>query len=103
MVKTWKAVERRVAKKVGGVRVGCTGRATPDVVSPWLSIECKHRARLPAWLKDALAQAKTGAGDDKLGIAILHERYKHDALVVLALSDFISWFGDMEVEDGQEV
>ena len=42
--KTWKAAERAIARALGGVRVGPTGEATPDVESDWLSVEVKTRA-----------------------------------------------------------
>ena len=48
--KTWKAVEREIARRLGGHRVGCTGKATVDVVSDWLTIEVKTRKALPTWL-----------------------------------------------------
>ena len=75
------------------------------MLSGWLAVEVKHRKRLPAWLKDALTQARTGAGE-RLALAILHESgQRHaDDLVVLRLGDFQDWFGEVrpegEVNDG---
>ena len=57
----WKETERRTARLLGGQRVGCTGKATPDVVAGWLVAECKHRKTLPQWIAHALAQARTAA------------------------------------------
>jgi hypothetical protein len=48
----FKATEREIAKRLGGERTGHLGGA--DVVTGWLSVECKHRKTLPKWLKDAL-------------------------------------------------
>ena len=100
---TWKEHERRTARILGGRRVGPIGRGGPDVVvgeSPWLLVECKHRRTLPQWLKDALDQARGAAGPHRLGVAVLHERGRHDSLVVLSLKDFSDWFcsgsGDVE-------
>ena len=94
MSKTWKTAERRIAQKLGGRRVGCTGEATPDVVvGDWLVVEVKHRQRLPQWVKAALAQARQHAGPGQLGIAVLHEKGRHDSLVLLSLADFREWFG----------
>ena len=90
---TWKQNERRVAKKLGGRRIGNTGKPTPDVITGWLAVEVKHRGRLPVWLKDALAQAKRNAGEGRLPLVVLHEKYARDSLVVLTLSDFADWFG----------
>lgn len=33
------------------------------------------------------------SGTDQLGIAVLHEHYKHDSLVVMSQRDFEEWFG----------
>lgn len=97
--KRWKATERHIARLVGGRRVPVTGRArgdTPDIAHPWLSIECKDRATLPAWLLDALAQAEAAATPSQLPIAVLHQagdRYDR-ALVVVRLADFLTWCGE---------
>ncbi|RME54045.1 hypothetical protein D6783_00020, partial [Candidatus Woesearchaeota archaeon] len=92
---TWKNTERRIAKKLNGVRVGATGAATEDVRSDWLSVEVKHRKRLPVWLWDAYSQARNGTIDgERLAIVVLHEHGKHDDMVLLSLRDFIEWFGD---------
>lgn len=95
----WKATERRIAALLGGRRVPVSGRArgdAPDVRHAWLSIECKDRASLPAWLLDALWQAEASATATQLPIAVLHEAgRRHDrALVVLRLGAFVDWFGD---------
>ena len=98
--KTWKAVERTIAKRLGGKRIGCTGQATADVVNDWLSVEVKTRKRLPAWLFRALAQAQLFAGD-KLPVVVLHEtgsRHDND-VVVLRLKDFVDWFGELCAPD----
>jgi hypothetical protein len=56
---TWKHAERQIAKRLGGRRVPVTGRAgQPDIAHPWLSIEVKHRRRLPQWLTMAMEQAE---------------------------------------------
>ena len=97
MSKTWKAAERAVAARIGGVRVSnhALGMRTPDCESDWLSVEVKHRKAFPAWLTGALAQAATNATPGKLPVAVLHQegqRYD-DALVVVRLCDFTDWFG----------
>ncbi len=94
---TWKFAERRIARQLGGQRIPVSGRAgQPDIRHPWLSIEVKHRRRLPRWLLTALAQAEQAATPGQLPVAILHQhgqRYS-EALVVLRLQDFREWFGD---------
>jgi len=98
--KTWKQVERAIARRLNGRRQGATGRRGPDVVNDWLVAEVKHRRRLPQWLKNALAQARCGAGEQRLPLVILHESgQRHsDDLVVLRLGDFQDWFGEVRPE-----
>jgi hypothetical protein len=95
---TWKHAERQIAKWLNGRRVPVSGRAgQPDVAHPWLSIEVKHRRRLPQWLTMALLQAEQAAAPDQLPIAVLYEageRYGR-SLVVLRLDAFEEWFGDI--------
>jgi hypothetical protein len=95
----WKAAERTLARLIGGRRVPVSGRGRgdqPDIAHPWLSIECKHRQTIPAWLTDALAQARAAAHRDQLPVALIHQhgaRYGQ-TLVVMTLDDFTAWFGD---------
>ena len=96
--RAWKATERAIGARLGGRRIPITGRQrgdVPDVAHEWLSIEVKHRQTLPAWLKDALAQAHAAARGSQLPVAILHEAgSRHDRDVVcLSLADFEAWFG----------
>jgi len=90
MSKTWKAVERAIASRLGGRRVPVTGRGgAPDVEHALLAVEVKHRKELPRWLKHAMAQAEAAARDGKVPVVVLHERgQRHaDDLVVLRLGD----------------
>jgi len=103
----WKRTERRTAAILGGKRVPITGRQrgdSPDVAHPWLSVECKHRKRLPAWILDAMDQARAAARLDQLPVAILHEsgRRHDDNLVLVRLGDFREWFGPEVSDDGNE-
>ncbi len=92
---TWKHTERRIARTLGGQRIG-PGCDRADVRSDWLCVECKHRATLPAWLKEAVQQARHYATERQLPIAVLHEAGARSAedLVVLRLADFQAWFGE---------
>ena len=97
--KTWKAVEREIARRLGGRRVGCTGQATADVETPWLAAEIKTRKLLPRWLLDAIEQAVGAADDGRLPIVVLHQKgHRHDNdIVVLRLGDFEAWFGEINL------
>jgi len=94
---TWKQTERAIAGRLNGKRQGAVGRTGADVVNDWLAVEVKHRRRLPQWLKDALTQARSGAGD-RLPIVVLHEAgQRHsDDLVLVRLADFQEWFGETQ-------
>jgi len=96
--KRWKNTERRIAALLGGRRVPVSGRGrgdAPDIAHPWLALEVKDRASLPAWLLDALDQAEASATPAQLPVAVLHRSGdRHDAaLVVLRLAAFVDWFG----------
>ncbi len=47
----------KIAQRLAGARLGCTGRETPDVLAGRLAIEVKTRKRLPTWLLQAMQQA----------------------------------------------
>ena len=69
----WKEHERRTARRLGGERVAVADkRSDADVLHPTLSIECKHRKKLPTWLYDAVGQA-AAAHKDKIPVAVLHQ------------------------------
>ncbi len=96
--RAWKRTEREIAGVLGGKRVPITGRSrgdVPDVAHFWLSVEVKSRRTLPAWLLDAVSQARAAAAEHQLPVAILHEQgARHNSdLVVMRLSDFREWFG----------
>lgn len=101
--KAWKLTERAVASRLGGRRVPVSGRGRGDVAHKWLAIEVKHRKRLPKWLKEAMAQARAASGLSQLPIVVLHEAGQcHDEdLVVLALKDFVEWFGQPNFNDDE--
>ena len=99
---SWKVTERAVAKRLGGRRVPITGRQrgdVPDIDHPWLSVECKSKKTIPAWLRDAMAQAVAAMRDGQLPLVVLHQagrRHDNDYMV-LRLRDFVDWFVGEEV------
>ena len=84
--KTWKAVERRIAKMFGGTRNPLSGRnsrhTSADIIHPSLYIEVKHRSRIPfykVW-KDVYAKAKS---EGKIPVLVIHEKGSETYLAVV--------------------
>lgn len=96
MTARWKAVERAIAERLGGRRVPVSGRqeAGVDIAHDWLAIEVKHTKRIPVFVVRALGQAKAGAKEGQLPIAVLHPPGSRieDSVVCLRLADFEEWF-----------
>ncbi|KKN02007.1 hypothetical protein LCGC14_1122120 [marine sediment metagenome] len=73
--KAWKALERRVAESLGGVRNRMSGAVDQltagDVVHDTLFVEIKHRSTLAAitWMKQALPLA---AKEGKTALLVMH-------------------------------
>ena len=93
MDKAWKAFERRVAKAVGGERIPVADRRTPlDIEHPFLGIECKYRNKISKFLKDAMWQAVSGSGEDKVPVVVLGEKHGREMLVLMRLEDLLDIF-----------
>ena len=95
-MKDWKACERKVAALLGGRRIPVSGRARgdcSDIEHPTLSIECKSRKKLPAWIEDTIKQAEASAKDGQRPIDVLHQdgRRYTGCLIALRLKDFIGY------------
>jgi len=90
MDKTWKAFERRVAQRTGGERIPVSDRRTPlDVKHPYLGIECKYRKKISKFIKDAMAQAVRGSGEDLIPTVILGEYNNPEMLALVRLPDSV--------------
>ena len=92
--RTFKGVERAIAKRLGGKRVGHLGGADV-IVDDWLSVEVKSRKQIPQWIRAALNQSKRNAGISELPIVILHQvgQNHNGDIVILTLADFQNWIG----------
>ena len=100
MTKTWKEHERRTARRLSGQRTGNTGTAVADVQAGAWAVECKSRKDLPAWLLDAMNQARRNALTGQTGIVVLHQvgqRSDRD-IVCMSLADFTAWAGAINAE-----
>ena len=104
MDKSWKAFERRVAKRVGGKRIPVTGeRDGADVVGggPFV-YQAKLRRGVPSYLRDWLRGiVAAGARCGATGVVVWKQpgALDDDALVLLRLKDWQDWPGCETVEE----
>lgn len=82
-----KAVEKAIAKKLNGTRIGLLGRE--DIIHDKFSIEVKSRRSFVGcnWYDQAVRYAK-----DKIPIVVIHitnKRYDND-FVLIKLKDFLN-------------
>lgn len=86
---TWKSVERKVAEKLGGVRVGNRGTNSEDVAHDVFSVEVKHRKNLPQIVRDSMDQCRRNAPDGKVPLVVLHAANTPRYLCVLDIEDLV--------------
>ena len=96
----WKDSERKAAAALGGKRVPITGRQrgdAPDVAHEVWAIEVKHRKTLPAWLHDAMDQAKASVRGTQVPIVVLHQHGQRgdNDYIVVRRKDFIDLYGEI--------
>ena len=99
MDKSWKAFERRVAKRMGGRRIPCTGeRHGSDVDAGPFQYQCKLRRGVPSYLRDWL-RGIVSAGERVNAVGVVIWKAPHgrddDAVVVLRLADWQALHGDV--------
>jgi hypothetical protein len=83
---TWKAVERFVAKYLGGER---THWALEDARAWTYNIEVKHGKQVPLWLRRAWDQAEKNAGPRTPLLVIHWPRLRREhSLVCMRLDEF---------------
>ena len=89
--KHWKNVEREVAERFGGKRMGATGIDDADVHTDDFCIQVKYRKGLPEWLTHAFNNAARNAiKHDLIGFTIIKWKgmFWKDAIVMIPLSQF---------------
>ena len=101
MDKTWKAVERKVAKLLGGRRTGNTGMSSPDVLHPLFSVEVKYRQRLPLLLSVGMAQARREA-EGKIPLLILKQKGQRGEYAVLELQNLLTLLSSVSLNQQEE-
>ena len=94
--KSWKAFERRLAKRVGGRRIPSTGeRGAADVIAPAFCYQAKLRKGVRDWLRGIVA---AGERSGATGVVVWKQPNARDddAVVVLRLRDWQDWHGGVE-------
>jgi len=91
---TWKNLERKAAKTLGGERnplSGSSSRHTSgDVIHDRFYVECKYRQHwtITTMFEDVRTKAKA---EGKIPLLIIKEKSKHGELVVMDIRDFQSF------------
>ena len=96
--KSWKAFERRLARRVGGKRLACTGEKDGvDVDAGMFVYQCKLRRGVPSYLHSWLSGI-VGAGERANAVGVLIWKAPNarddDSLVLLRLKDWEDLHGD---------
>ncbi|MFH0802629.1 MAG: hypothetical protein V2A78_09650 [bacterium] len=94
--KTWKALERRTARRNGGERISKhnLGGDTADAENDWALFECKHRKTLPKIITESFWVLKGRAAlKKKVPVLVLHEKGQRGSFYVMQESDFLDWHG----------
>jgi hypothetical protein len=91
--KRWKAVERNVAKLLGGERIPVTGeREGMDVRTPIFAVQVKHGRKRPSYLRtwlDGIRDAgKRGGGRLGIVVWITNGEGANDGIVMMQASEF---------------
>lgn len=86
----WKALERQVARDIGGERTGPTGKDSPDVLHDEWGPECKYGQErwYTANMKAAFAQAENNARGKKWFV-VTHEKNTRNRYVTIPYKWFI--------------
>lgn len=69
----WTRAEREIARTLGTERLPNSGAGQPDCRAGGVAYQIKTTKALPAWLRDAVAQAARDAGDGERPVVILNE------------------------------
>ena len=98
MDKSWKAFERRLARRVGGRRIPVTGieRGSADVIAGPFVYQAKLRRGLPSYLRDWLRGiVAAGERSGTTGVVVWKapRALDDDAVVVLRLKDWQALHG----------
>ena len=98
MDRAWKAFERRLAKRMGGKRLACTGEKDGiDVDAGPFVYQAKLRRGLPSYLRSWLSGiVEAGARKGSIGVVVWKapNARDDDAVVLLRLRDWEALHGN---------
>jgi len=94
----WKKLEQKIAKKLGGRRIPCSGVSRDfkgDVITDKLLIDCKYGEQIPKKLIDWWNKIEKEAKEmGKKPALVLKKKSMRGELIVLKLDDeVIRWIG----------
>lgn len=96
--KTWKKVERKVAKKLNGKRNPLSGSASRhtagDVIHPLFYVEVKHRKRIPFY-KEFEKTIKSAEAENKIPVLVMHEKNRKFDIAMIKLDD-LAWISNIK-------
>lgn len=90
--KSWKRLERTVARKLKTTRNPLSGRASghntsSDTLHPLLYVECKYKTKIP-FVKEFWDKTIEARKEGKIPMLVFKEKYQSDELVIIRLNDF---------------
>ena len=96
---TWKGMERKIAKLVGGIRNPLSGRngkhTSADVIHPFFFVECKYKKK---WAVKTLydktvkinkKEAKKKNEKEKIPIVVIKEKHEDGELILMSIENFL--------------
>ena len=90
--KTWKAVERRICKQLGGEKTPLSGFHSKHTAADCLNtkeyVEIKHRKKIPFY-KDFKKAEINAKKEGKPMIFIMHEKGKPNSIVFMTLERYL--------------
>lgn len=87
----WKRAESEIARALGTERLPNSGTGQPDCRCPGWAVQIKTRKELPAWLKEAMAQATRDAAPGERPVVVLNEVSQGKKPYRLAVLLFDDW------------
>jgi len=89
---SWKKLEQKIAKKLGGKRIPCSGVSRDfkgDVITDKLLVDCKYGEQIPKRIIDWWKKVKDEAEKmNRLPAIVLKKKGMKGELIILDIDDF---------------